>query len=1021
VTPARNPGPRSVFARAMNRTLPTRPRAPRLLLLVLALLPAAPALAAATVPQAGREDGRRLEWTDRKEEHAVVTRCLTWLTGSSEENAHVSVGRLANHFGFVHFRISSGHTVERAALGGEVVDLLDLPQVERLLGLEREQRPLLAEVRGARLALNERLEESLDRDEPAPAQELVPLGECYGRLEARLGGLLARGFSEVHATLDAEQREALAALRARWEAGGGRRSGDRRAGAAAREHLKGADQETVQEFWNLATRLLTWITGSPEQNDFDTAGKPSQHFGFVSLRVESGHAITRGGIADALEEVLDETQLARLAAVVPANRADFEAFFAARAATNRELERGLEGLPIRDEVLDREGALQGAAEARMTARQAAAFLEVRRDLDDEQALALLELRERYLDLPGAEEVARDPLAAGRRLFRLCALCHVPQQEGRAIGPSLTGVLGRPVAGLAGHPYSEALRAEGARGATWTRERLDRFLADPRAAVPGTAMGFRGLPDPALRAALLDFLAAEGQAAGSAPAEPEAELPAERPRRRERRKDGPTTEEAPTARQASPEARRPRRGRSDAQRPNLLLLVSDDQAWGGLSVRMDPDDPGSAWSAVHTPALQRLADEGVRLARAYAPSPVCSPTRASLQTGKSPARLGWSKAAPVVSGEAYALLPPPSERTLSTDEVTIAERLAALGYRTAHFGKWHLLGGGPEAHGYEVSDGDTGNQDAEPFVDPNPVDIFGMVERAAAFARESKAEGRPFFAQLSFHALHRPENASAASRAAVAERMGKANDKSVGRAALTQDLDAGIARLIAALEQEGLLDSTFVVYMSDNGAKDEARVLAGGKGDLYEAGIRVPMIVRGPGVPAGEVLRAPVCGFDLYPTFLEWAGFEGELPPELEGDSLAALLAGEAGEVARARPFLAFHFPHYQGKGGPQSALVQGDWKLLHLYEGDRVELYDLASDPGERRDLAAEEPELAARLDALLVEHLAASGARLPAVNTRHEPGATPEPRGGGRRERGSRGERRRRGEREDEDADERR
>jgi hypothetical protein len=115
VTPARNPGPRSVFARAMNRTLPTRPRAPRLLLLVLALLPAAPALAAATVPQAGREDGRRLEWTDRKEEHAVVTRCLTWLTGSSEENAHVSVGRLANHFGFVHFRISSGHTAPRSS------------------------------------------------------------------------------------------------------------------------------------------------------------------------------------------------------------------------------------------------------------------------------------------------------------------------------------------------------------------------------------------------------------------------------------------------------------------------------------------------------------------------------------------------------------------------------------------------------------------------------------------------------------------------------------------------------------------------------------------------------------------------------------------------------------------------------------------------------------------------------------------------------------------------------------------
>lgn len=986
---------------------------PRLLPLALALFSGAPAHAAAIASQAGRDGGRdggrRLEWTDRKEEHAVVTRCLTWLTGSSEDNAHVSVGRLANHFGFVHFRISSGHTVERAALGGEVVDLLEPDQVARLLELEREQRPLLVEVRAARLALNARLEESLDRDEAASIEELVPLGERYGRLEALLGGRIARAFSRIHATLTTEQHEALAALRARWESGGGRRGEFRRSGLAARKQLKGADQETVQEFWNLATRLLTWITGTPEQNDFDTAGKPSQHFGFVSLRVESGHAITRGGIADALEEVLDEQQLATLASVVPANREDFEAFFAARAATNRELERGLAALQIRDGILGREGALQGAAEARMTARQAAAFLEVRRDLDDEQALALLELRERYLDLPDAEEVARDPLAAGRRLFRLCALCHVPQQEGRAIGPSLTGVLGRPVASLAGHPYSEALRAEGARGSTWTRERLERFLADPRGAVPGTAMGFRGLPDPALRAALLDFLAAEGQAAGSAPAEPEAELPAERPRRRERGKDGPATE-APTARPASPEARRPRRGRSDTERPNLVLLLSDDQAWGGLGVRMDPDDPGSAWDAVRTPALDRLAAGGTRCARAYSPAPVCSPTRASLQTGKSPARLGWSKAAPVVSGEAYALVPPRSERALSTDEVTIAERLGALGYRTAHFGKWHLSGGGPEAHGYEVSDGDTGNQDAERFVPPNPVDIFGMVERTAAFARESKAAGRPFFAQLSFHALHQPQNASSANRAEVTGRMGKANDKAIGRAALTQDLDAGIARLLDALDEEGLAETTFIVYLSDNGAKDEARVLAGGKGDLYEAGIRVPMIVRGPGIPAGEVLHEPVCGSDLYPTFLEWAGFEGDLPAEVEGASLAPFLAGEAAEVARPRPFLAFHFPHYQGKGGPQSALVQGNWKLLHLYEGERVELYDLEADPGERRNLSAKQPELAARLDTLLVEHLAASGARLPALNPEHDPGASPPDGKNKRGERGSGdGERRRR------------
>ncbi len=956
-----------------------------LLALVLVLL--------APLPVSAQERNRRLEWSERKELAAVVTRCLTCLTGTPEENAHVSVGRLANHFGFVHFRISSGHTVERAGLGGEVVDLLDAEQVEGLLRMNREQQALLAETRSARLALNARLERMLDEDEEAPLAEVVELGRAFGLLEVQLAARLAQGFSSLHASLSEEQRQALAELRARWESGGGRREAGRgRSGAAARSALRDAPQEEVQEFWNLATRLLTWTTGTPEQNDFDTAGKPSQHFGFVSLRVESGHAVTRGGIADAVEEVLSEAQLEQLRAVVTANAADFEAFFAARAAINRELERGLSGLEIRVDRLPAAAVSQAEAEARMTHRQALAFLEVRRELEPDQALALLDLRERYLELPSAEEAAADPLAAGRALFRTCALCHVPQQEGRAIGPSLTGIFGRPVASLGGHPYSAAMRELGSSGARWTRERLDRFLADPRGELPGTAMGFRGLPDPALRAALIDFLAGDGtRGTGERPLVDSA-APDPAP---------PTAPEPPPTRSRAP--------MRVAGQPNILLLLSDDQAWSGLGLRMDPEVPESAWEAVSTPALARLAEEGMRCSRGYSPAPVCSPTRASLQTGKSPARLGWSKAAPVVSGAAYALVPPPTERELSQDEITIAERLAALGYRTAHFGKWHLSGGGPAAHGYEVSDGDTSNRDADPFVDPNPVDIFGMVERTEQFVRESQQAGKPFFAQLSFHALHRPDNASAHNRAAVEARMPRANDKAIGRAALTQDLDEGIGRLLELLDREGLASSTFVIFMSDNGAKDETRALSGAKGGLYESGIRVPMIVRGPEVPAGSVTRVPVVGFDLYPTFLEWAGDKRPLPAGIEGGSLAALLAGEADEVQRPQPFLAFHFPHYQGQGRPQSALVRGRWKLLHDYETNGVELYDLQQDRAEQRDLAPERAELAAELDALLVEHLESCGARLPTANPDHDADAKPagdeKSKGGNKRGKRSKGD----------------
>ncbi|MFC1806197.1 sulfatase-like hydrolase/transferase, partial [Planctomycetota bacterium] len=158
-------------------------------------------------------------------------------------------------------------------------------------------------------------------------------------------------------------------------------------------------------------------------------------------------------------------------------------------------------------------------------------------------------------------------------------------------------------------------------------------------------------------------------------------------------------------------------RETRRRPNFVFILSDDQGWSGLSVPMHNGIAGSKSDFHRTPRLERLAAQGMRFSAAYAPSPVCSPTRISLLTGRSPAQLHWTKAAPVMTAaDGYRLVPPPIVRQIADRETTIGEILRRAGYATAHFGKWHLRGGGPGRHGFDVHDGDTGNEDAEPFKD-----------------------------------------------------------------------------------------------------------------------------------------------------------------------------------------------------------------------------------------------------------------------------------------------------------------
>ena len=425
------------------------------------------------------------------------------------------------------------------------------------------------------------------------------------------------------------------------------------------------------------------------------------------------------------------------------------------------------------------------------------------------------------------------------------------------------------------------------------------------------------------------------------------------------------------------------------------MLSDDQNWAGLSVRMLPGEEKSKSPFIETPNLERLAAQGMVFSQAYAPASVCSPTRASLQTGKNPARLRWTKAAPNVDPEdGHKLIEPQSERRLSQNETTIAEVLKQAGYVTAHYGKWHLDGRGPESHGYDESDGNTSNNDAEPFVPPNPVDIFGMGERAAEFMKQAKNQNKPFFIQLSYHALHYPQNAFPATIHKFRQRMEGGKEKAILQAAIAENLDTGIGKLLDAIDSLGLADNTYVIYMSDNGGGGggQDRLLQGGKGSLWEGGIRVPFIVRGLGVGPGTFCHDPIVGQDLFPTLCELAGVI-EAPDGLEGGSFVPCLTSpDSSSVKRPREELVWHFPHYQGKDGPHSAIRMGDHKLMHFYETGENRLFDLIKDPGERQDLSGESPELTKNLAERLSSYLQDAGAEFPTPNPHYDPNVTPNP-----------------------------
>ncbi|MCB1097801.1 MAG: sulfatase [Verrucomicrobiae bacterium] len=458
-----------------------------------------------------------------------------------------------------------------------------------------------------------------------------------------------------------------------------------------------------------------------------------------------------------------------------------------------------------------------------------------------------------------------------------------------------------------------------------------------------------------------------------------------------------------------------------ERPNIIFYLIDDLGWADLACY------GSEFH--ETPNLDRLARQGLRFTDAYAACPVCSPTRASIMTGKYPARLGitdWIGA----GQRREPLVTPVNGSFLPQAEVTIGEAMKAEGYKTAYFGKWHLGAEDehhPEKQGFDYHrgvnragqpgsyffpfsrGGDNNGASAVPDFDQAKdgdylTDL--LAGEAIKFVEDHKAA--PFFLFMAHYSIHTPIQAKTdhvekyqKKLAASGGRSGPdfRDEKGYGRTRMKQDnpalagmvesVDAGVGRMLDKLDELGLTEKTIIIFTSDNGGLSTLQSdrvgpgctlpLRGGKGWVYEGGIRVPLIVRWPGVTkSGTTCSVPVTSTDFYPTILEMCGLPQRPEQHLDGVSMAESLKGGHHLGNSERSALFWHYPHYHGSGSrPAAAVRKGDYKLVRWYENGEEELYKLSDDIGEQKNLASEMTEMRDQLSGELGKWLKDAGAQM--------------------------------------------
>ncbi len=436
----------------------------------------------------------------------------------------------------------------------------------------------------------------------------------------------------------------------------------------------------------------------------------------------------------------------------------------------------------------------------------------------------------------------------------------------------------------------------------------------------------------------------------------------------------------------------------AERPNVVFILADDLGWTDLGCQ------GSKY--YESPQIDRMAATGMRFTDGYTCGPNCQPTRAALISGQYGPRTGVYTVGDMdrFNWRSRSLRPVDNVQKLPTDVVTLGQSLKAGGYATGYFGKWHL-GEDPEHHpaarGFDeaiVSMGRHFDFKTNPPIDvPEGTYLADfLTDKAVDFLGRHKDE--PFFLELAHFGVHSPYEAKPELVARFRGTPPAGGHHDPVYAAMIASVDESVGRVLAKLDELCLAERTLVIFSSDNGgvggyaregigkagAVTDNAPLRGGKGMLYEGGVRVPYVFRWPGrIAAGAVSARPINSVDLFPTLLAVAGVAAPAGP-LDGESYLPTLTGDA--AARRSP-LFWHFPGYLGAGQgqwrttPAGAIRDGDWKLHEFFEDGRVELYDLRNDVGERHDLAADRPEKAAELLATLRAWRKSVGAKLPTPN----------------------------------------
>lgn len=461
------------------------------------------------------------------------------------------------------------------------------------------------------------------------------------------------------------------------------------------------------------------------------------------------------------------------------------------------------------------------------------------------------------------------------------------------------------------------------------------------------------------------------------------------------------------------------------KPNFLFILVDDLGWVDLSCY------GSEF--YETPNLDRLASQGMRFTDAYASCPVCSPTRASILTGKYPATVGvtdWIDWGGRLHPARGRLVDVPYLKHLPREEFSLAEALRQKGYAIWHVGKWHLGGEGhlPQDHGFEVNiggcqlgwPGQGGYFSPWTIPDLEDVDVPDgtyltdyLTDQAIELIRNRQE--RPFYLNMWYYSVHTPIQAKEEKirkYQSKAQAMGLEELKTFEEgdffpcehkrhlrikrrliqsdpvyAAMIESLDENVGCLLRAVDEAGEAEDTVVIFTSDNGGLATAEgsptcnaPLAEGKGWMYEGGTRGPLFIKWPGVvPPGTTCKVPVTSTDSYPTMLEMASLEPMPGQHVDGVSLVPLLKGAE---ALERQAIFWHYPHYGNQGGtPGSSVRMGDYKLIEFFEDGRVELYDLRGDIGEEQNLADAKPDLARQMKDILVDWRKRVEAKIPQPN----------------------------------------